>query len=495
MKEKIIRLISLLMAALSILMLSACGKTKAEIDGPALLQSLLKNVTFSTELSEVGDNAVLYFPGLPEGTEIQLYSGSGYFADEAVLLTLPKASDRADAMKVVKNHIAELCNQFMNYVPEEVGKIDNAITYQNGRYILLCITDDHAKANDILRKAGNASTPMPDQDTTTTTPKESVPETTTPQKNNYPVLQSQSGTYHDYGTGVIRVDDGAFELYGYNYSAAEAYTDIVNHVASALDGKTKVYDLAIPTAVGIVLPDDIAKILPDYTDQNEAIESIFSNLSDNVAPINCYDNLMQHRDEYLYFHTDYHWNGKGAYYAYEAFCQAKGITPIPLSEHKEHQFDGFLGVLYNQNSGNDEILANNPDTVHAYSPKSENASMAYTDPEGNTYDWNIIMDVSDWDADTKYSAFAGADNPIAVFTNPDVTDGSVCVVVKESYGNALLPYLVDHYSTIYEIDYRYWDGNLIDFTLEKGANDLLFANNLSMIGSNFLIGKLAEIVK
>ena len=70
----------------------------------------------------------------------------------------------------------------------------------------------------------------------------------------------------------------------------------------------------------------------------------------------------------------------------------------------------------------------------------------------------------------------------------------MCVIVKESYGNALLPYLVDHYSTIYEIDYRYWEGNLFDFALEKGADDLIFANNLSMIGSNLLIGKLDGIV-
>ena len=119
--------------------------------------------------------------------------------------------------------------------------------------------------------------------------------------------------------------------------------------------------------------------------------------------------------------------------------------------------------------------------------------MRYTDKKGNTYNWNIISDVTNWKASTKYSTFAGADNPIAVFTNPDVTDGSVCVIVKESYGNALLPYLVDHYSTIYEIDYRYWTGSLVDFAREKDADDLIFANNLSMIRSNLLIGKLAGI--
>ena len=140
------------------------------------------------------------------------------------------------------------------------------------------------------------------------------------------------------------------------------------------------------------------------------------------------------------------------------------------------------------------MLKENPDTVEAYLPKSKTATMKYTDTKGQTYDWPIIYDVTEWKASTKYSAFAGADNPISVFTNPEVKDGSVCVVVKESFGNALLPFLVDNYSTIYEIDYRYWKGDLVKFALENKANDLIFANNLEMISTNMLVGQLAGIV-
>ena len=120
--------------------------------------------------------------------------------------------------------------------------------------------------------------------------------------------------------------------------------------------------------------------------------------------------------------------------------------------------------------------------------------MTFTDRDGQTYAWSIITDVTDWNSGSKYNTFAGSDNPYSEFTNPDVTDGSVCVIVKDSYGNALLPYLVDHYSTIYEIDYRYWNGNLADFVREKNADDLIIAHNLVMIGSDYLIGMFANIV-
>ncbi len=497
MKTMSVRIFALALALVLLFSVAGCAKKEADIDPKAVVQSLLTQVQYATELSAVGENAVLYFPDLPQGTTIELYTGSGYFADEVALLTLPKASDGSAAMEVVKKHLAELRNQFMNYVPEEVGKIDNAITRQVGPYLFLCITNDTKNANQVLEHMSEASNSKPATSESQPAPDVfSSPTQTSPDSaGNAPTLKSKSGTYHDYGTGAIRVDGTAFEQYTYVDAAAEVYAGLVNKVAQGLKGETKVYDLAIPTAIGVVLPDDIAEILPSNSNQAEAIETLFAKMSDDVITVNCFPNMMAHRNEYLYFHTDYHWNGRGAYYAYEALCKAMGVEPISLDERTEKKFDGFLGVLYWQNSGEDPILKENPDTVYAYYPKSENATMKYTDQDGNTYDWEIISDVSDWAASTKYSAFAGADNPYAVFTNPDVTDGSVCVVVKESYGNALLPYLVDHYSTIYEIDYRYWDGDLISFTKEKNADDLIFANNLTMIGSNFLIGKLANIIK
>jgi len=317
------------------------------------------------------------------------------------------------------------------------------------------------------------------------------PSVTEPPEETCPPLRSGSGTYEDCGSGVIRVDNSAFELYDYVDSQARRYADAVNAVARGLEGITEVYCMTIPTGIGIVLPDDIAGALPGYVNQGEVIGRIHEKLEDIVIPVNCYGDLMEHRDEYLYFRTDYHWNGPGAYYAYAAFCREKGVEAYTLEQRKELRFDGFQGAF----CGTVPDLAREPDTVIAYCPVSEKASMRYTDRDGNTYDWNIVMDVSQWSASSKYSAFAAGDNPIAVFTNPEADPESVCVVVKESYGNALLPFLVDHYGVIYELDYRYWQGELVSFAREVGAEDLIFANNLSMIRSDYLVGLLAQKAK
>ena len=362
---------------------------------------------------------------------------------------------------------------------------------------------DNLQTAPITERPGtDEKPPLVYPEDTDTRPAESIPFDTTPADSDdvppepveIPTLTSQSGTYYDYGNGIIRVDNHAFEEYGYVDSAATSYANLINLTSEALYGDTQVYCIALPTAIGIVLPDDIRAIFPRFEDQGVATDKIYAKISDAVKKVNCYDNLMAHRDEYLYFRTDFHWNGTAAYYAYESFCKAKGIKPYTLSERVEVQFDGFLGALYNNSCNQDPILAEEPDIVYAYRPYSVSATMKYTDWNGVVHDWNIIYDVSSWTPSSRYSTFAGGDSPFAEFTNPEVTDGSVCIIVKESYGNALLPYLVDHYSKIYEIDYRYWDGNLIDFARQCGADDLIFANNMSMIRSQYLINMMSEII-
>ena len=527
MKKSIKNIVSVILAAVMVLSMVGCGKDpqtpEKKYDVPAVVQSILKQVTFADTLSAVGTSATLYFPDLPEKAKVELYTGSGYFADEVALITLSDAADMKAAKASVQAHIAQLRGQFQNYIPQEVGKIDKAFIWEYEEYIVVCISDDHASAKLIVDHASDPNwqlsggsnatngTTVPPQTTTGTTPPETTvpPQTTTPpattvppvtydpsvqlRPDGYPALVSQSGTYVSIANGsMIRVDNRAFELYGYNEAVATTYAELVSKVAVALKGETTVYSLPIPTAIGVVMPDDIQALYKDYRDQGEDIYKVLDMMDDSVVPVQCYDNLMRHRNEYLYFRTDHHWNGIGAYYAYEAFCETKGIPPYTMQQREEVQFDNFLGTLY-INSGKLQELQPT-DTVYAYKPYSKSATMVFYDSKGNAVNWSIISDVTNYQQSNKYSTFAGADNPLAVFTNPEVTDGSVCIVVKESYGNALLPYLVDHYSTIYEVDYRYWSGDLATYAKQVGADDLIFANNIMMINTGILVGKLDLVI-
>ena len=519
MKKKWLRGIALALEVVSVFGLVGCSKDAAsagDFSGEALFYTLVKNVTYASPLEDAGDSTALYFPEMPEGAALVLYKGSGYFADEVVWVTLQDKEDMDTAKAMFRKHLTQLREQFQNYQPQEVGKIDKAVLWHQDTTLILCITDDTKTVQSILENPADCTMP-PQTETPTTQPVTTVPETTqqettvaptetTPQETTAPT-DPPAPTYelpkdpayqdmdltavHHYGDGFIRVGDRAFENHVYVGSSAAAYAGLINQAAKDMGAGVTVYDLLIPTAIGIVLPDAAVPNYEDYVDMGASIQKVFDQIDSSVVKVNCYENLRAHKDEYLFFRTDFHWNGPAAYYAYESFCQAKGVTPYTPDQREEYQFDGFVGRLFDGGAKKDPIIGAATDTVYAYGPKC-NVSMTITDAEGNTFSWPVIVDVDAWASDAKYSCFAGSDNPLTVFENKDVTDGSVCVVVKESFGNALMPYIVDHYQTVYEIDYRHWDGNIVEFVKEKGAKDVIFANNMSMLRNDLLIGMLGE---
>lgn len=292
--------------------------------------------------------------------------------------------------------------------------------------------------------------------------------------------------------GVYVVGSAGYEMYNYVGSLAEKYQSTVNAVADSLSGVSQVYAMAIPLSSGITLPDELFSDIPG-SDQVQAEKDILAGMGQNVKTIPLHDVMMSHRTEYIYFRTDHHWTALGAYYAYVQFCTAKGITPHNLSDYEVSQFPGFLGSFYND-GGKPDAMKNDPDTVNAYHPVSATASMKYGDNENSTLTGGqVIFDESTASASLKYGTFIMGDNPFTVIENPEVSNGESCIVVKESFGNAFVPFLVDHYQTVYVVDYRYYSGSITQLARDKGAKDILFVNNLSAIRGSYQMGKLAGV--
>ena len=106
----------------------------------------------------------------------------------------------------------------------------------------------------------------------------------------------------------------------------------------------------------------------------------------------------------------------------------------------------------------------------------------------------VVFDETSAPAAYKYGAYIYGDNAYTVITNTAKTDGSSCLVVKESFGNAFVPFLADHYQTVYVIDYRHWSGSISSFVKENGVGDVVFCNNLSAIRNSSLVSKLYGIL-
>ncbi len=291
---------------------------------------------------------------------------------------------------------------------------------------------------------------------------------------------------------VLLAGNSAYEYYNFSNSLAPRYINAVNNIKNASHNKSNVYTLVVPTSIDIELNDAIRKDI-NSSDQKKALEYFNSSFKNTTAVTGIYENLRNHRTEYLYFRTDHHWTALGAYYAYEQFIYTKGVEPVSLNQYNVLSFDGFLGSFY-ASTEQSPALAKTPDTVIAYEPFNE-VSFKITPKDGATFQWDVVADATNYAPNMKYTAFIGADQPYSVIENLDKDDGETCLVIKDSFGNAFIPFLIPHYKTIHIVDPRYYDVTLSEFSNKKQIDDIIFISNISTTRNEVFIRAMEKFIK
>ena len=303
--------------------------------------------------------------------------------------------------------------------------------------------------------------------------------------------------------GQVNVKDlVGYCVYGFNLKGADKYAIHVSNVANALKDIADTYEILIPDNSAIMLDEDTKKEwkLSDEEKVLHYYQAKAASLSPVLKDVYIYDILMEHNDEYLYFKTDHHWTQLGAYYAYVEFCKKKGIEPHELSEYKELVTENFLGSYYTTNGYTQ--LAENPDTVYAYEPLTCNTMQFFDNALKVMREGVIVRDMNPFADTLKYLGFIYGDNPLTIIENPEVKNGEKCIVIKESFGNAWIPFLTDHYEKIIVLDYRYYNsenesfmGNVVDLAKDEEVTDVIFINNLEAISDSWIMDVMGNICK
>lgn len=289
-------------------------------------------------------------------------------------------------------------------------------------------------------------------------------------------------------SGLYVKDGAAYSIYYFVQDAADVYIQALNKAAADLEGTTNVYSVLVPNSSSVLSDEEYQKL--GGSDQRQAIDYYYNSYQ-GVTGIDVLSGIQENRDDYLYFRTDHHWTALGAYQAYKAFCEEKGWEAASLDSFETKRFEPFLGTLYNELNLTE--MAENPDYVDAYIPNATN-DMTYWDDDGSEIQWNIVYDVSDWSEGSGYYCFIGGDKPLSIINNPTKEEGDSVLVIKESFGNCFVPYLVDHYKTVYIADFRYTDINIVDFCKENNITDVIFENNVSIIGSESVASKIYSLI-
>ena len=323
-----------------------------------------------------------------------------------------------------------------------------------------------------------------------------------PMNPNIPVDRPVDGGQEGEKVGGYYLSgDTAYELYSFSQAGAQTYASLMNKAADTVAGKATVYDLIIPLHYSVALGAETQDSM-SLPDAGKVIPYMYSGMNSNVHTVDAYAALMAHRDEYIYFRTDHHWTATGAYYAYEAYCKKAGITPTPLSSYEKLSFGGFLGTLYSK-TGQPSAMGDNPDVVEAYIPKGTNDEYIFDANGGDRtrYRGGVVRRDTDTfyaAAASKYNCFLMGDHPLIEIHNENISaarKGTAVLLVKESFGNAFAPFLVDSYEYVYVVDYRYYNGTLSQLVDAKGIDDVIFLNNVVAATGSARLAEMADFIQ
>jgi hypothetical protein len=281
--------------------------------------------------------------------------------------------------------------------------------------------------------------------TDTPTPTQTPEETTKPSEFVRPDEENM-------GYWLI-IDGKAVELFRFQKESIDYYTETLNMYHETLGKDIKLYSMIAPTAGEFA----ILKRYKGLNDsQNEALQYINKNIDPDIFSVDLFKALNPHRDEYIYFKTDHHWTALGAYYAYCEFMEIRGEEPIPLERYEKAEIQDFLGSAYTKTL--DKSLESNPDTIEVYLPLVE---YDYTMYNGNTPSKKKVIDLSYAEKKDKYNVFISSGGGTWSVIKTEVKNGKKLLVIKDSFGNAIIPFFLPHYEEIYIIDSRFYSN---DFT-------------------------------
>lgn len=170
---------------------------------------------------------------------------------------------------------------------------------------------------------------------------------------------------------------------------------------------------------------------------------------------------FRNSDADLYYHTDHHWTTAGAELAYREFSRAS--ERVPRERPLQTVSDSFRGTL------DSRVLEFGAatDSIQAL-PVPEGLTVTFDD--GRRTDSPYAPEkLAEKD---QYAYFFGG-NYGQVTVETGVRNGRKLLILKDSFANAFVPFLLEDYEKIVLVDLRYFGGSVPETVSREEINELL----------------------
>jgi hypothetical protein len=228
---------------------------------------------------------------------------------------------------------------------------------------------------------------------------------------------------------------------------------------------------------------------PNAQPGNEAavISHVYANLP-HLTGIDAATCLSENSGGYIFYRTDHHWTSEGAYWGYYAAAQRLGFAPFELGQFDaEHASSDFRGTLFSMTL-NHRIT---PDVVSFYTlsrAPAPNTTLTVNNGRGITVHDSLYLREYLEQKD-KYLAFTGPNVPLLEI-NTDLEDAPSLLVFKDSFANAMLPFLANHYSRITALDMRFINTDIRELADPNEYSQILFLYSATNFADDTSLAKL-----
>lgn len=206
----------------------------------------------------------------------------------------------------------------------------------------------------------------------------------------------------------------------------------------------------------------------------------------NATNVDMYSALSAHKDEYIFYRTDHHWTSLGAYYGLSALAESMGLPCPALDSYTDRHVvsEEFYGTTWSS-SGFSWV---DPDTMEIFVNAPEGLKVTSypqgSPVEGKLYDFSFL------EKKDKYSMFMGGNCPMHVIETGNEDKPSL-LILRDSYTDSLIPFLLDDFSEIHVLDLRYYRASLKAYIEQNDFDNVLVCYSVSNFCSDsniFLLG-------
>lgn len=228
----------------------------------------------------------------------------------------------------------------------------------------------------------------------------------------------------------------------------------------------------MPTS-GEIYKEDLPYKNAPFGDEKKSIDDFYIQFDYSVKTVDVNYKMDINKKENIYYKTDHHWTTKGAFLAYEEICKALNIDSKKENDFKKILVSkDFKGSLSSK-SGFRNIEKEKIFRMDFNGEKLD--SKLFKEREETEFS---IYDDSKLKEKDKYAYFLGGNYAYAKIINNNAKIKEPILIVKDSYANALIPFLSLHYKKIILVDPRYERENFTTIMKKEKPSKVLFLNNV-----------------